>query len=216
LYIISPTPTRNNQTQHTHVPTTTVIGRFPKRATSTFTSKLFTKKGETSSAALAEDFAEIEGCGRDFTSKSSLEEHVRTAHLGLGSKRVERNKKRKAAALKSGEQPEQKKRKSRKGQGKKTAALSALTGVTYDAEEASEDGDDEMGEQLTGFETMVDGQIYGQDLGFTDRVAYGQHTYDPQGYHSAARDNAFSSTDLFNDAEFVSRSPLDPLLLLSG
>jgi general transcription factor IIIA len=168
------------------------------------------------SQSLAEDFAEIEGCGRDFTSKSSLEEHVRTAHLGLGSKRVERNKKRKAAALKSGEQPEQKKRKSRKGQGKKTAALSALTGVTYDAEEASEDGDDEMGEQLTGFETMVDGQIYGQDLGFTDRVAYGQHTYDPQGYHSAARDNAFSSTDLFNDAEFVSRSPLDPLLLLSG
>lgn len=164
---------------------------------------------------LQHDLAEIEGCGRDFTSKSSLEEHVRTAHLGLGSKRVQRNKKRKAAAMKSGEQPEQKKRKSRRGQEKQTAALSALTGVTYDAETASEDGDDEMGE-LTGFETMVDGQIYGQDLGFTDGVAYGQHTFDPQGYYSAAPDNMFSGTDLFNDAEFISHSPLDPLLLLSS
>ena len=164
---------------------------------------------------LSEDHAEIEGCGRDFTSKSSLEEHVRTAHLGLGSKRVERNKKRKVAALKSSEQPEQKKQKSRKGQGKRTAALSALTGVKYEAEAESEDGDDEMGE-LTGFETMVDGQIYGQDLGFTDRVAYAQHTYDPQvAYYPAAQDDTYSGTDLFNDAEFVSRSQLDPLLLLS-
>ena len=165
--------------------------------------------------AAVEGLAEIEGCGRDFTSKGSLEEHVRTAHLGLGSKRVERNKKRKAAALKSGDRPEQKKRKSRKGQGKQTAALSTLTGVTYDFEAAGEDGDDEMGE-LTGFETMVDGQIYGQDLGFTDHVAYGQHTYDPQGYYSASHDGVFSGADLFNDTEFVSHSPLDPLLLLSN
>ena len=123
--------------------------------------------------------------------------------------------KRKAAAMKSGEQPEQKKRKSREGQRKQTAALSTLTGVTYDAEAASEDGDDEMGD-LTGFETMVDGQIYGHDLGFTDRVAYGQHTFDPQGYYSAAPDNMFSGTDLFNDAEYISHPPLDPLLLLSS
>ena len=163
---------------------------------------------------LPEYLEEIEGCGRDFTSKSSLEEHVRTAHLGLGSKRVERNKKRKGFGPRSGEQPEPKKRKSRLGQGKRTAALSTLTGITYGAEAASEDGDDEMGE-LTGFETMVDGQIYGQDLGFTDRVAYGQHTYSAQGYYPAVRDDAFSGTDLFHDAEFVSPSQLDPLLLLS-
>jgi general transcription factor IIIA len=169
------------------------------------------------SQSMKDDLAEIEGCGRDFTSKSSLEEHVRTAHLGLGSKRVERNRKRNAAAMKSsGEQPEQKKQKSRKGQGKKpTAALATLTGVPYDDAEGSEDGDDEMAE-LTGFETMVDGQIYGQDLGFTDPVAYGQHTYDPQGYYLAAQDNIVNGTDLFHDAEFVSHPPLDPLLLLGS
>lgn len=167
--------------------------------------------GLAGSQSLAEGLTEIEGCGRDFTSKSSLEEHVRTAHLGLGSKRVERNKKRKAAALKSGEQPEQKRQKSRKGQGK-TPALSTLTGVNHDAEIASEDGDDEMGE-LTGFETMVDGQIYGHDLGFTDHVAYGQHTYDSQVYYSAAHDNMFGGADLLNDAELISRLPVDPLLL---
>jgi general transcription factor IIIA len=168
------------------------------------------------SQPLAEDVVEIEGCGRDFTSKSSLEEHVRTAHLGLGSKRVERNKKRKATAMKlSGEQPQQKKRKSRKSQGKKTAALSTLTGVPYDAEGSSEDGDDEMGE-LTGFETIVDGQIYGQDLGFTEHVAYGQRTYDPQGYYPATSENMFNATELFDDAEFIPHPQLDPLLLLSS
>jgi general transcription factor IIIA len=36
----------------------------------------------------------IMGCGRHFTSKATLEEHVRTAHLGMNSKRQERNKKR--------------------------------------------------------------------------------------------------------------------------
>ena len=117
----------------------------------------------------------------------------------------------------SGEQPEQKKHKSRKGHGKKpTTALATLTGVPYNEEEgSSEDGDDEMAE-LTGFETMVDGQIYGQDLGFTDHVAYGQHTYDPQGYYAAAQDNMLNSTDLFHDAEIVLHPSLDPLLLLSS
>lgn len=40
--------------------------------------------------------SEITGCGRHFTSKATLEEHVRTVHLGLSSKRQERNRKRKA------------------------------------------------------------------------------------------------------------------------
>jgi hypothetical protein len=47
-------------------------------------------------------------------------------------------------------------------------------------------------------------------------VAYGQHTFDPQAYHPTAPDDMFSGMDLFNDAEFISHSPLDPLLLLSS
>ena len=174
---------------------------------------------------------EIEGCGRDFTSKSSLEEHVRTAHFGLGSKRVEREKKRKAdreaAALEFGDEPEQKKKKSRKGQGKKNNALSTLTGLRAEADH----DDAEMGE-LTGFETMVDGQIFGQGLGFTDRMAYAQHTYNPdnymdpaaheqniyvpQGYTAAADHDLFEPADLFRDAEFITPPPLDPLLLYTS
>jgi general transcription factor IIIA len=38
--------------------------------------------------------SEITGCGRHFTSKATLEEHVRTVHLGMNSKRQERNRKR--------------------------------------------------------------------------------------------------------------------------
>lgn len=169
---------------------------------------------------------EIEGCGRDFTSKSTLEEHVRTAHLGLGSKRVERERKRKAdregAALEAGLGPQQKKRKSRKGLGKKNTALSALTGVPLDANSDEED----MG-GLTGFETMVDGQIYGHDLGYTDSTAYVQHTYDPLDYTAPAEyehdsyaqhdyealatdQGLFEPADIFEDAEFVSAPPLDP------
>ena len=44
----------------------------------------------------AAENSEITGCGRHFTSKATLEEHVRTVHLGMNSKRQERNKKRKA------------------------------------------------------------------------------------------------------------------------
>ena len=81
---------------------------------------------------------EIEGCGHAFTSKASLQEHVRTAHLGLGSRRVERNRKKRnekqmLAEEEMGELPQAKRRKSRKGQGKKSA-LTALTGDPRDFE----------------------------------------------------------------------------------
>jgi general transcription factor IIIA len=42
------------------------------------------------------DTSGITGCGRHFTSKATLEEHVRTVHLGMNSKRQERNQKRQA------------------------------------------------------------------------------------------------------------------------
>lgn len=39
---------------------------------------------------------ETVGCGRHFTSKATLEEHVRTVHLGINSRRKERNERRRA------------------------------------------------------------------------------------------------------------------------
>lgn len=172
---------------------------------------------------------ELEGCGKDFTSKSSLEEHIRTTHLGLDSKRFERERKRKAdletAALESRELPEQKKRKSRKGQGRKNTAMSTLTGVPIGG--GSDASDDEDTGGLTGFETMLDGMIYGQHLGHSDGVAFAQHTWQFPGYaaaneqslHDQGNDTASPSHEnsedgeLFTDAEFVSAPPLDPLLL---
>jgi len=70
----------------------------------------------------------VHGCGRDFTSKASLEEHVRTAHLGLESKRMKREKKRKAEKEGDGEMA--KKRKPRKDKGiKRTSTMASLTGI---------------------------------------------------------------------------------------
>lgn len=76
-----------------------------------------------------EDDVVVEGCNRGFTSKASLEEHVRTAHLGLESKRMIRNKKRKATQSFDDVQGTfiPKKRKDRKDKGvKKTSAMDTL------------------------------------------------------------------------------------------
>lgn len=78
----------------------------------------------------------IYGCNRSFTSKASLEEHVRTAHLGLDSKRMIREKKRKANGYatddenRSAEGQTAKKRKPRSDKGiKKSSVLAGLTGL---------------------------------------------------------------------------------------
>ncbi|EXJ74064.1 uncharacterized protein A1O5_02358 [Cladophialophora psammophila CBS 110553] len=80
----------------------------------------------------------IHGCNRSFTSKASLEEHVRTAHLGLESKRVLREKKRKADRHSDDEHDPgavdtrlKKQRKPRSDKGiKRASAMASLTGVT--------------------------------------------------------------------------------------
>ncbi|KIX98852.1 uncharacterized protein Z520_05313 [Fonsecaea multimorphosa CBS 102226] len=83
--------------------------------------------------------AVIHGCNRSFTSKASLEEHVRTAHLGLESKRMLREKKRKADRGSEDEQADdsdaggvqlKKQRRPRSDKGvKRTSAMVGLTGV---------------------------------------------------------------------------------------
>ncbi|KAH0832696.1 hypothetical protein AYO21_04762 [Fonsecaea monophora] len=94
--------------------------------------------------ALPEEVADQEdvaiyGCNRSFTSKASLEEHVRTAHLGLESKRMLREKKRKADRRSDDEYADdtgsggvqlKKQRRPRSDKGvKRTSAMVGLTGV---------------------------------------------------------------------------------------
>lgn len=77
----------------------------------------------------------VHGCNRSFTSKASLEEHVRTAHLGLESKRMIREKKRKADRESDNDVGGKsfKKRKPRSDKGvKKSSAMTGLTGVPID------------------------------------------------------------------------------------
>lgn len=90
-------------------------------------------------SAQAEDTAIVYGCNRSFTSKASLEEHVRTAHLNLPSKRMVREKKRKAAEedydaeeaeVSTVAQQSKKQRKIRSDKGiQRTSAMAGLTGL---------------------------------------------------------------------------------------
>lgn len=70
-----------------------------------------------------------EGCGRSFTSKGSLEEHTRTAHLGLLSNRAERKRARRDAEGEDDTMPKKRKTVARKGK----SALEAITGVPESA-----------------------------------------------------------------------------------
>lgn len=91
-------------------------------------------------SAQAGDTSVVYGCNRSFTSKASLEEHVRTAHLNLPSKRMVREKKRKAteendhdaeeAGFSTIAQESKKHRKTRSDKGiRRTSAMAGLTGL---------------------------------------------------------------------------------------
>ncbi|KAJ9615495.1 hypothetical protein H2200_001570 [Cladophialophora chaetospira] len=84
----------------------------------------------------------VHGCGRGFTSKASLEEHVRTAHLELPSKRMIREKKRKASMPFEEAQPKKpKQRKTRSDKGvPRGSALNGLTGLGEPTTPVVEDG----------------------------------------------------------------------------
>jgi len=115
----------------------------------------------------------VEGCNRGFTTKASLEEHVRTAHLGLESKRMIRQKKRKAEQSLGDDQSfASRKRKTRKDKGvRKTSAMDGLVGgpakqedVLYyglgDADIGDVDNVSDEDDILSGSMTMLGGEIY--------------------------------------------------------
>jgi general transcription factor IIIA len=171
--------------------------------------------------------SQLYGCGRGFTSKASLEEHIRTAHLGLGSRRMEREKKRKAEKEDAAGYTENtaRKRKPRKDKGvKKISALaSLLTSGPSQTEQARDqvyndhEEDHENGQYLTGSMTMYGSQIYHHDSGLYDT---GPITI-PQSYFKTEEldENVFHSKSYDNDDDFIfdgfeqDGPPIDPVLL---
>lgn len=139
------------------------------------------------------------GCGRSFTSKASLVEHVRTAHFDLPSKRAQREEKKKAkrqADEYASVMPTAKKRMPRKDKGiKKTSTLNTLTGFDLPADAASE---------MTSFPPFSYGSAQGQDFSeaMDDDVddwnqlsgsmtLFGDHLYhNGQGYHFSSEDGS--------------------------
>ena len=159
--------------------------------------------------------SDIDGCGRDFTSKSTLEEHVRTVHLGLGSKRMEREreKKRKAELSRAAnEEPCPKKRKSRKGR-RKLPAMAALAGFDDKATSTGTSTSYPPWGELTGADTMFDGRTFGRDFG---GLCEKDFTPSPK-----ALSPVMEASNLFEDGDWVDASygfypdtlPVDPQLI---
>jgi general transcription factor IIIA len=139
-------------------------------------------EAQIQTAELAES-SEITGCGRHFTSKATLEEHVRTVHLGMNSKRQERNKKRKAERAANEEDEDagscgtiKKRRKPRKGK----SAIAELTGSTNVAVAAEFDPESGTSNSFAGpaYQTEhTDSLYYDFD---TDSLQYKEYQGDDQ------------------------------------
>ncbi|KAK5074481.1 hypothetical protein LTR70_010195 [Exophiala xenobiotica] len=143
--------------------------------------------------------ASANGCGRSFTSKAALVEHVRTAHFNLPNKRAQREEKKKAKRQAEDDgfaPPMSKKRKPRKDKGvKKSSTLNALTGLDMPADEAAETTkpspfSNASGPAQTGGDaTKDDADDWNQLSG--SMTLYGDHLYhNGQGYHFASEDGS--------------------------
>ena len=189
--------------------------------------------GETDVALPAEldSNVEVHGCGRDFTSKASLEEHVRTAHFGLVSRRTERQKKRRHESGDTFEDgtyefQQPRARKTRKDKGvRKIPTLSTLLHNDSDSTKQpkfdifADDEDSDSSDFLSGKVTMLGSQVFGVSnqqysqsvsratlADFVDR--------ETQEENFAIADDANEDDELFSTLgqESRSRVPLDPLL----
>ncbi|KAJ9657507.1 hypothetical protein H2198_004268 [Neophaeococcomyces mojaviensis] len=157
------------------------------------------------------------GCGRSFTSKASLIEHVRTAHFHLPNRRAQkREEQRVKRQMEAGssDESEPKRRMSRKDKGtKKSSALDNLTGLNIvadspapttnfifscstpsdntrqDFENFMDDESDDLN-QLSGSMTIIGDHLYHQG----------------QGYHLVSENGSAESTN-FDDGQYI---PCDP------
>lgn len=151
------------------------------------------------------------GCGRSFTSKASLTEHVRTAHFSLPSKRAQREERKKAkrkAEEDASGTPVVKKRAPRKDKGiRKTSALNTLTGFDMAADSPAE---------MTSFPPFSYGSVQGQDFdgAMDDEVddwnqlsgsmtLFDDHLYhNGQGYHFASEDGSAEASRI-DDGQYM-------------
>jgi general transcription factor IIIA len=90
---------------------------------------------DTSSSASLEEFMPDAGCGKDFVSKASLEDHIRTAHLSLPSVVNANRIKPSAGSDIENDDDEYKPRpKKKRGKGARVSAIDRLLGEPYTAE----------------------------------------------------------------------------------
>jgi len=137
------------------------------------------------------------GCGRSFTSKAALVEHVRTTHFNLPSKRIQREEKKKAKRQVEDDEfavAMPKKRKPRKDKGiKKSSTLNALTGVSMPADETANMTNPYPFNTADG-PAQIDGDVLNDDVDDWNQLSgsmtlYGDHLYhNGQGYHLAGED----------------------------
>jgi general transcription factor IIIA len=162
---------------------------------------------------------EITGCGRHFTSKATLEEHVRIVHLGMSSKRQERNQKRRAEQVtdvgdKEPENQSKPKRRKRSQGGK-----SAIAQLTGSASQAVATGFQETSEIINPFDGAVYPTGYGNDVDHAfdaPRIPSYDYDYDYIPPHNEPAEEEYLAEPNF-DAELSSLATsalVDPLLLL--
>ncbi len=165
---------------------------------------------------LVED-PEMSGCGRHFTSKATLEEHVRTVHLGMNSKRQERNRKRRAENAiekenldaESGGRTKRRK-KSRDGK----SAIAELSGSASLAAGAGYEEDSGVGNPFDGaaYPTAYD---YGFDQDFNAQP-FPEHCYDHSLTQSGAIGEDCDEASLGIGLSSLAASVLVDPVLLSG
>ena len=161
--------------------------------------------------------SEINGCGRHFTSKATLEEHVRTVHLGLNSKRQERNRKRKAeraAEVAEGDFGTGRTMKKRRKKPEAKSAIAKLTGSANLAVGAAFEAD-------SGLSNPFDGGAYSpaydddfeQDF---DAHPYPRQTDDDFFLRNEPKDKHLVEPSLGVDLDNLATSALVDPILLSG
>lgn len=160
---------------------------------------------------------EIIGCGRHFTSKATLEEHVRTAHLGMNSKRAERNKKRRAERVAKMEEVDIKngRTKRRKQTRGGISTIAELTGSAQAAVTAAFESESAIRNPFhqTAYQAVFSSDFY-QDF---DTQALLQDAYDPFLIPSEQEEQLFPESNLGAGLpDLTASTPLDPVLLLEA
>ena len=159
----------------------------------------------------------ITGCGRHFTSKATLEEHVRTVHLGMNSKRQERNRKRRAERAAEDEYVDAEsggtgKSKKRRRAPATKSAISELTGSVNLAMAAEY----EIG---TGFRNPFDDLLYSPNFDADFEQQFEEQRFPQQGFDHVFSENASAKGHILEPSsgvnwdQLASSALVDPVLL---